>query len=167
MRTPRSINSDCANAYDEAVFQLRKAAFFLCFGMRKPPSDCRTASLLKGEILLTFTENLRTMPLKAPLPEGVWGIAPLPLSGRMLSFYVTYASSSHVFLSYRSRSQVPRRECCLLTGDTLSATLCLDATLVALARDPEAGTPRCNSRVASLFLSERGASPHPAYTGMR
>ena len=35
----------------KTVFQLRKAAFFLCFGMRKPPSDCRTASLYKGEIL--------------------------------------------------------------------------------------------------------------------
>ena len=35
----------------KTVFQSRKAAFFLYFGMRKPPSDCRTASLYKGEIL--------------------------------------------------------------------------------------------------------------------
>lgn len=68
----------------KTVFQSRKAAFFLYFGMRKPPSDCRTASLYKGEILclpyrgtsdfirlLSFSEKPPVLPFCAygfPLP---------------------------------------------------------------------------------------------------
>lgn len=81
-----------------------------------------------------------------------------PLSCSRLLMYCRSSATSPLRLRMLRRSlAIPRLSTALmlifrLTSVVLSSTILVDAVLVALARDPFVGTPRCGSCTASLFF---------------